>query len=74
MKVTLDRIEDGCAVLLARDDESIEIDFPYCLLPEGCEEGDILDITITRDVESTDVARERVSGLIEKLKKKRQQP
>jgi hypothetical protein len=70
MKVTLDRIEDGCAVLLVRDDESIEIDFPSCLLPKGCREGDILDITITRDVESTGEATKRVSDLIEKLKKK----
>jgi hypothetical protein len=70
MKVTLDRIEDGYAVLLIRDDESIEIDFPFNLLPKGCREGDILDITITRDVESTEEATKRVSDLIEKLKKK----
>lgn len=72
MKATLDRFENGCAVLLIRNDETIEIDFPACLLPEDCEEGDILDITITRDVESTEEARERVSSLIEKLKKKGQ--
>ncbi len=70
MKVTLDRFEDGCAVLLVRDDETIEIDLPACLLPGDCEEGDILDITIKRDKKSTEEARERVSGLIEKLKKK----
>jgi hypothetical protein len=70
MKVTLDRFEDGCAVLLVRDDEIIEIDIPACLLPDDCKEGDILDISIRRDVEGTEEARERVSGLIEKLKKK----
>jgi hypothetical protein len=70
MKVTLDRFENGCAVLLVRDDETIEIDLPACLLPEDCEEGDILDITISRDVEGTQEAKERVSSLIEKLKKK----
>lgn len=72
MKVTIDRFEGCYAVLLVRDDESCEIDFPACLLPEECEEGDILDITITRDVESTEEARDRVSGLIEKLRKKGQ--
>ncbi len=70
MKATLDRFEDGCAVLLVRDYEAIEIDFPACLLPDGCEEGDILDITISRDVAGTGEARERISRLIEKLKKK----
>jgi hypothetical protein len=70
MKVTLDRIEDGCAVLLVRNDESIEFHMPACLLPEDCVEGDILDISITRDTESTEAARKRVSNLIEKLKKK----
>ncbi len=72
MKATLDRLEDGCAVLLIRDNEAIEIDLPACLLPEGCEEGDVLDITIKRDIEGTEEARERVSRLIEKLKKKGQ--
>lgn len=70
MKATLDRFEDGYAVLLIRDGETIEVDFPACLLPEGCEEGDILDITIKRDVESTEETRGQVSRLIEKLKKK----
>jgi len=74
MKATLDRFEDGCAVLLIRDGETIEVDLPACLLPDDCEEGDILDISIKRDVESTEEARERVSGLIEKLKKKGQKP
>jgi hypothetical protein len=32
-KVTLDRIEEGNAVLLIRDDESIKINIPLFLLP-----------------------------------------
>ncbi len=68
MKATLDRFEDGYAVLLI--DASTEVDFPACLLPEGCEEGDVLEISISRDVEATEEARERVSRLIDKLKKK----
>lgn len=70
MKVTLDRFEGEYAVLLVRDDETISIDFPACLLPKKCKEGDILDITITRDIEETDEAKKRVSKLIDKLKKK----
>jgi hypothetical protein len=71
MKVTIDRFEDGYAVLLIRGEESEHIDFPVKLLPEGCKEGDILDINITRDVASTEETRQRVSDLIEKLKKKK---
>ncbi len=70
MKATLDRIEDGIALLLIRNDESIQINIPVELLPEGCCEGDILDITICRDLEGTRAAKERVSDLIEKLKNK----
>jgi hypothetical protein len=71
MKVTIDRFEDGYAVLLVRGEEDTHIDFPVELLPEGCREGDILDIEISRDVESTEETRKQVSDLIEKLKKKK---
>ena len=69
-KVTLDRIEEGTAVLLVRDDEKIKINIPLFLLPEGSREGDILDITITRDVQETEAAKERVTNLLDKLKSK----
>jgi Protein of unknown function (DUF3006) len=71
LKATIDRFEDGYAVLLVRGEESIQIDFPKQLLPEGCKEGDILDIRISRNVESTDETRKRVANLIEKLKNKK---
>jgi hypothetical protein len=71
MKVTIDRFEDGYAVLLIRGEEQMHIDFPEEYLPEGCKEGDILDIEISRDVAGTEEARKRVSNLIEKLKKKK---
>ncbi len=70
MKATIDRIEDGWAVLLLREDESVQFELPECMLPCGSAEGDILDIEISRDIEATKEAAERVSGLIEKLKKK----
>lgn len=69
-KVTLYRIEEGTAVLLVRDGEIVKIDIPLFLLPAGSKEGDILDITIDRDVQETEDAKERVSNLLEKLKNK----
>jgi Protein of unknown function (DUF3006) len=69
-KVTLDRIEEGIAVLLVRDEEKVKINIPMALLPSGYKEGDILDITINKDVQETDAAKERVSSLLEKLKNK----
>jgi len=69
-KVTLDRIEDGTAVLLLRDDESIKFNIPLYLLPQESKEGDILDVSIDRDVQETEAAKERVSALLEKLKNK----
>ena len=72
-KVTLDRIEENIAVLLVRDEESVRINIPLCLLPHESREGDILDITITRNVQETEDAKERVSSLLDKLKKKNQE-
>jgi len=69
-KVTLDRIEEGTAVLLVRDEEVVKINIPLFLLPVGSKEGDILDIAITRDVQETEATKERVSSLLEKLRNK----
>lgn len=69
-KVTLDRIEDSTAVLLLRYDESIKIDIPLYLLPQESKEGDILNLSIDKDVQETEDAKERVSALLEKLKNK----
>lgn len=66
-KVTLDRIEEGTAVLLVRDKETVKIDIPLFLLPPESKEGDILDITIDKDIQETEDAKERVSSLLEKL-------
>lgn len=69
-KVTLDRIEDDVAVLIIRDEESVKINIPLSLLPPESREGDILDITIARNLQETENAKERVSSLLEKLKNK----
>lgn len=69
-KFTLDRIEDSTAVLLLRDDESIKLNIPLFLLPPESREGDILNLSIVRDDQETEAAKERVSALLEKLKNK----
>ena len=69
-KVTVDRIEGSIAVLFLRDEEAIKINIPLFLLPLGSREGDILDVTISRNIKETEDARERVSNLLEELKNK----
>ena len=69
-KVILDRIEEGIAILLVRDEETIKINIPLVLLPSESWEGDILGIAITLDVQETEAVKERVSNLLEKLQKK----
>lgn len=69
-KVTFDRIEENIAVLLVRDEEKIKINIPIFLLPEGTREGEILDITISRNKKETEEAKKRVSTLLEKLQNK----
>jgi hypothetical protein len=71
MKVTIDRIEGSVAVLISHEDESVRVNVPVSLLPPGCREGDILTIRIERDRAATEAAQERVSDLIEKLKKRK---
>ena len=69
-KVTLDRIEGSTAVLLLRDEEAIKINIPLFLLPSESKEGDILNLSIVRDAQETEAAKERVSALLDKLKNK----
>lgn len=72
MKATIDRIEGELAVLLMGEDGRVKVNMPLVLLPPGSREGDILTISIERDPEATRQAKDRVSGLMEKLKKKGQ--
>lgn len=72
-KVTLDRVEENLAVLLIKEEEKIKINIPLFLLPSGSKEGDILDITISKNLQETETAKKRVSNLLEKLKNKNMQ-
>lgn len=71
MKVCVDRIEEGVAVLVMQDDPFDRIRIPVSLLPPGCREGVVLTLTLEADPAETAAAKERVTGLIDKLKKKR---
>ena len=66
--VSLDRVEEGLAVLLVREEESISFTLPVALLPGDAREGDILEMTVRRDVEATEAARQRVAERIARLK------
>jgi len=70
MKATVDRIEEGIAVLIDREDDTRHISIPVPLLPPGCKEGDVITLTLERDEEETAAAKARVSGLVEKLRKR----
>ena len=69
MKATIDRIEGSLAVLISHDSNPVTFNIPTSLIGD-CREGEIIDITITREPESTNEAKVRVSSLIEKLKQK----
>ena len=69
MEATVDRIEEGIAVLLVRPEERLRIHIPHEVIPEVTE-GDIVEITVIRRNHETGEARERVSSLIEKLRQK----
>ncbi|MDK2916369.1 MAG: hypothetical protein PWR25_926 [Euryarchaeota archaeon] len=69
-RVSLDRVEEGLAVLLVREDESVRFTLPRSLLPAGAREGDILEIALRRDVAATEEARQRVAERIARLRKK----
>ncbi|MDI7246203.1 MAG: DUF3006 domain-containing protein [Bacillota bacterium] len=67
MRVTVDRIEEGTAVLLVREAETDAILWPIGVLPEGVREGMILKIRVEPDEEATHAAKERVESLLKKL-------
>lgn len=69
MKATVDRFEEGQAVILLRDDERVPLVIPLALLPP-LEEGDILEITIERNEPATREAEERALGILKRLREK----
>ena len=72
MKAVIDRVEGELAVLLLGDKGEFRLNFPLSLLPADCREGDILNISIERDLAATEQTKERVSNQMDKLKQKGQ--
>lgn len=70
MRATIDRIDEGIAVMIPREGDARPFHLPVSLLPPGCREGDIVTVTIEWDEAATAEAKERVAGLIGKLEKK----
>ena len=71
----IDRTEDNdIAVLLVGDDESLKVDWPVALLPEGAQDGDHLQITIKLDEASRQAGEKRVAELQNRLLKRSNTP
>lgn len=70
LKFTVDRIEEGYAVLLLRNEESTIVNWPLKAIPFSISEGDVLIFKIEKDEEEKDAARERVKSLLQKLQEK----
>lgn len=74
-KHTVDRFEGNKAVLLLREDETIQVDVKKEQLPKDLHEGDILNISFleNNDVSNVEVLKnetEIASDRIKKLQKK----
>ena len=70
-RAVLDRIEDGgVAVLYAGEDESLKVELPAALLPEGAEGGSHLLITVSLDEGSRKAAEDRIRDLQERLERR----
>lgn len=68
MRAVIDRFEGGYALLLCGDQE-IKVELPRELLPPGAGEGDILAVSFQIDHQATAAQREKIAGLLDKLKK-----
>ena len=64
--VTIDRIEEGVAVLVYR---GAPFELPVELLPEGAREGDALELSLVKDEAATRAARAAITEKRERLSK-----
>ncbi len=69
MKSIIDRFEGDYAILLVGEDE-IQVDFPKELLPPGSKEGSWLNIDMELDPEGEQGQREKIKGMLDRLKEK----
>lgn len=75
-KYVIDRFEGDFAVLLLKEDESIQIDVSKDQLPETIKEGDILELQLSAEneiinvrllEEETNSAKKRAEDLLQKI-------
>ncbi|RJX25112.1 MAG: DUF3006 domain-containing protein [Dethiobacter sp.] len=69
MKAVIDRFEGDYAVVLFGDEE-VKVNIPKKLLPEGAREGSWLSVSFELDLEGTQKQKEKIQGLLDKLKNK----
>ena len=69
LKAVIDRFEGEYAVVLFGEDE-IKADIPRQLLPPNLKEGSWLNVSFELDPEGEKKQREKIEGLLDKLKKK----
>jgi hypothetical protein len=67
MKAVIDRIGETFAVLVIPGEENLRFNIPVALIPTGCQEGDILTMSLERDEAATNEAQARVSLLLADL-------
>lgn len=70
VRATIDRIEDGIAVLILHSGSHKPVAIPSVLLPDGCREGDIVTITLERDPVGTRQEYDRIQEQVDRLKKR----
>lgn len=58
----VDRIEEGCAVLLL-EDAGQQLKLPQCLLPDDVGEGDYMAITLAYDQQANEEAEREAEAL-----------
>lgn len=67
MKVYIDRIEGGMAVMVLVDDDTISFNLPLNYLPAGSQAGDYFNVTFSQDSSSRQSTSESVGRLLEEL-------
>lgn len=66
-KMVIDRREGPYVILIPEDNPDEEIVIPARFL-QGVEEGDVIDLSFQKDEQASREARERVSGMVERLR------
>lgn len=67
-KVTVDRIDEGVAILILEGEENSRVTLPVTHLPPETREGDVLTLTLERDPYATQAALDRSAALIARLR------